>query len=294
VRTAYFGVLAAKELVFIGNQTVQNQSKHVSQIQNFVDAGTRPKIDLTSAQLNLANAELTSVRANNSLSLAKVQLNSAMGIEGPIDYDVVAPEVVPNPYEQRSVDQLADEAVAARPEIARIEGQLQQIEAQRVVAHAQYYPALVASSQFSGGTVDEYPSVPKIFPFGFNWYLGIALSCNLFSGFSTNRSIAELEATYESVLAQKESLRQSVRSEVEQQLLAVDESKHRLVVAERAVSTADERLKLAEGRYAAGASDVLELDDAQVTDANAKAERVTALYDLAIARARLARAMGNE
>ena len=60
------------------------------------------------------------------------------------------------------------------------------------------------------------------------------------------------------------------------------------------MSTADERLKLAEGRYEAGANDILELDDAQVTDANAKAERVQAVYDLAIARARLARAMGGE
>ena len=40
--------------------------------------------------------------------------------------------------------------------------------------------------------------------------------------------------------------------------------------------------------------DILELDDAQVAYSNAEAQRVSAQYDLATARARLAHALGRK
>jgi outer membrane protein len=293
VRTSYFNVLASKELVYIGDQTVKNQSKHVNQIQQFVEAGTRPKIDLTSAELNLANAELTLVRAQNSLSLSKVFLNNAMGIEGPIDYDVDVPAAGATTSESESIDALVEESVAARPEIKRIDSQLEQLHAQRAIARAAYFPSFFAATNLSGATVDLLPSRSTVFPLGTNWYLGVGFNWSLFAGFQTREQLAEVEANVETLMAQRDSLRQAIRSDLEQQLLSVEEGKRRLEVAERAVRTAEERLRLAEGRYQAGTSDVLELDDAQITDANAKAQRVQAQYDLAIARARLSRAVGN-
>lgn len=287
VRNAYFNALAAKELVNIGEQTVANQGKHVNQIRQFVEAGTRPKIDLASSELNLANAELSLVRGRNTLYVSKVLLNAAMGIEGPIDYDVKPPPEMPVAGEEEVVDAHLRAALDVRPEIRRIDAQLQQVEAQRRVASSAYYPALVATANISGAAVDS-------FPVGVNAFLGVGLAWNLFTGFGTDQAVAEAEANYEAVKAQRDSIRQSIRSELEQQLLAVDEAKRRATVSDRAVANAGERLKLAEGRYEAGAGDVLELDDAQITDANAKAQRVQAQYDLAIARARLARALGRE
>jgi outer membrane protein len=294
VRVAFFNVLASKELVFIGEQTVSNQAKHVRQIREFVEAGTRPKIDLTSAELNLANAELTLVRARNSLSLSKVALNNTMGVEGSIDYEVAVPKDAATKSEAETIAALIDEAVSVRPEFVRLNAQLKQLEAQRAISRSAYFPQLFASASFSGATVDLYPWYSTVFPLGFNLYAGVGINWNLFQGFLTKEQLAEIEANVEALADQRDLLRQAIRSDLEQQLLSVDEAKKRLDVAERAVLTADERLRLAEGRYQAGTSDILELDDAQVTDANAKAQRVQAQYDLATARARLLHAVGNE
>ena len=57
---------------------------------------------------------------------------------------------------------------------------------------------------------------------------------------------------------------------------------------------AREQLRLAEGRYRAGAGSIIELGDAQVTLSNAAAQRVQAEYNLAAARAALLRALGRE
>ena len=292
VRTAYFGVLAAKELVWVGEETVKNQSKHVQQVQQFVSAGTRPKIDLRTAELNLANAELTLLRAKNGLDLAKVALNQAMGVEGPIDYDVAPPPDQTVAEESARPDDLMRDTLRLRPEFARIESQLRAQDASKRIARSGYFPSLVALGNFNGAKVTD--SKNGDFDWGLNWYVGVGLTWNWFGGLVTQNQVEEAEAGLEGLGAQRDLLRQSIRADLEAQLLAVAQAKESIRVSDRAVATADERLKLAEGRYQAGAGDILELDDAQVAYSNAKSQRVSAEYDLASARARLAHALGKK
>jgi len=62
-------------------------------------------------------------------------------------------------------------------------------------------------------------------------------------------------------------------------------------VAERA---ATEQLRLAEARYQTGAGSILELGDAQVAATNAGSNSISARYDLSVARATLAQALGKQ
>jgi outer membrane protein len=271
---------------------MKNQNKHVTQIREFVSAGTRPKIDLRSAELNLANAELALVRAKNGVELAKVALNAAMGVEGPIDYDVADPAEQQLPEESRPVTDLLPEALHQRPEMVRADAELRAQVASRRVAKSAYYPAFQAFGNVNGSKVDDTKNGDL--DWIYNWYVGAGLSWNLYSGSLTTKQVEETEAAEAQVAAQREQTRQSIRSDLEQQLISVSEAKERIRVSDRAVTTADERLKLAEGRYQAGAGDVIELDDAQIAQFNARAARVSAQYDLATARARLLRALGRK
>jgi outer membrane protein len=184
------------------------------------------------------------------------------------------------------------ETLRMRPEYARVESQLRAQEASRRVARSGYFPSLLAQGNFNGAKVTD--SKNGDFDWGLNWYVGVGLSWNLFSGLVTQNQVQEADAGIDTVGAQRDLLRQSIRADVEAQLLSVAQAKESIKVSDRAVATADERLKLAEGRYQAGAGDILELDDAQVAYSNAKAQRVAAEYDLATARARLAHALGKK
>jgi outer membrane protein len=88
-------------------------------------------------------------------------------------------------------------------------------------------------------------------------------------------------------------LRQRIRLELEQARLAVRAARATLEADGEVVVNARERLRLAEGRYAAGLGSGLELDDAQVAVTNAAAQEVKARFSLAAARAQLARALGR-
>ena len=63
-------------------------------------------------------------------------------------------------------------------------------------------------------------------------------------------------------------------------------------VTEIAVVQAKENYDLASGRYQVGVGSPLEITDAEVLLANAKANNIQALYNYKVAEARIERAMG--
>ncbi len=285
VRQAYFATLAAAELVGVAEKATANQERHVEQVRQFVAAGTRPKIDLTSAELNLENQRLSLVRARNQRDLGRVQLAQAIGLADD-DFTLVAPPAMPLAEEVAPLDTLVEETLRRRPEGARLDAQLVSLRAGRRQAESAYYPALLAQGNFSGAKVEDID-------FGFNWFVGLGVQWNFYAGGVTRAQLDESDAQAEALGEQRALLKQGIRADLKRERLSIAEAKERITVADRAVSTAAERLRLAEGRYQAGAGTILELDDAQIGAVNAEAQRVAALYDLQSARARLLRALGR-
>ncbi len=85
-----------------------------------------------------------------------------------------------------------------------------------------------------------------------------------------------------------------IRFDVEQARLAVRANKATIVAVEDAYINARLRLRLAEGRYESGTGSIIELTDAQTALTFAAGQRVTAEYNLALARAQLLRALGRD
>jgi len=55
VRSAFFRARAAKALIGVARQTLANQERHLAQITGFVQAGTRPEIDLAQSRATRRN-----------------------------------------------------------------------------------------------------------------------------------------------------------------------------------------------------------------------------------------------
>ncbi len=287
VRLAYYSALATKQLVQVGDNAVQNQQRHVDQVRRFVEQGQRTRFDLSSMELNLANAQLGLVRARDALSTAKVRLATAMGSDSSYDFDLVEPPDDTQGLERSSAEELERIAIQRRPELAKIAAQVRAQQSAGRAARAGYLPTLSAVGNVTAAKVEGFGA-------GYDWYVGVGLTWNLFGGMLTTRQSEEADASADAAVAQRESLRQAIRAEIQEQLLAITDARQRQDVSDRAVATATERLHQAEDRLQTGAGDALDLDDAQVTLTNAEAQSVQARYDLAIARARLRHAVGVE
>ena len=287
VRTTFFNAIAYKELLSVARETLVNQRNHLTQIEEFVRAGTRPPIDLSQARADFGNAEVQVINSENAYLRAKVLLNQIMGVEGSIDYDV-ANDVLPALDEEgAALEPLLERALAGRPEIAFA---TEQIKAQQLLtrsARGAYGPAISAAAGFLEGAATGTGYV------GWNVSGGVNLSWNLFQGGFTTGVLHEAEANLRFAAAQLDLQRQQVRVDVEQALLAIRASKGALSSARNTLVAARQRLSLAEGRYQNGSGSVIELGDAQIAAANAAAQVVQTEYQLATARAQLLWALGR-
>jgi outer membrane protein len=121
----------------------------------------------------------------------------------------------------------------------------------------------------------------------------LTLSWNIFQGFFTANRIRETTALVEVARANYDSLELQVRLEVEQAYIALVEAAERITATEKAVESARENLRLAQGRYDAGVGTILDLTEAQLALTNAEADQVRALTDHKLALAAVDRSAGR-
>jgi outer membrane protein len=287
VRTAYFQARAAKGLVTVARDTLANQEKHMTQTQGFVEVGTQPEIALAQAKTDVANADVALINAQNAYETAKAQLNQAMGVEGPTDYDVADQTLPPVPGEEGSTDTLLAEALKTRPELAAAADQVRAQELTVQALRGAYGPTLGASTGFSDNGV-------HVSNLTWNWNVAVGLTVPIYRGGQTKAQVVEAEANLAALRAQEDSVRQQVRFEIEQARLAVRAAKAALAASGEALVNAQEQLRLAEGRYETGVGNIIELGDSQVALTAAAQQKVQTEYSVSQARAGLLQALGRE
>jgi outer membrane protein TolC len=151
-------------------------------------------------------------------------------------------------------------------------------------ANASYYPYLTASANY-GWTGGD-------FPLNEGWAAGATLNFPIFNGFLTKYQVAEAKANLNVVNSNIEFIRQAITLDVQQAFLNLLESRQRIATAELTVRQATENLELANGRYAAGVGNPIEVTDALVNASNAQTNYNQALYDYKIAQASMDKATG--
>ncbi len=286
VRKAYFAARANKELVDVAKETLDDQNKHLGQVQGMVTVGTQPQIALAQQKAAVANAVVQLITAQNNYETSKAQLNQAAGMPGGTDYDVSDEDVGPIADEDQPLETLMAKAVAARPEIQSLVKQRESSEATLSSAKGTYGPSIGANASVT----DYGTSLGQLVP---NWAIGATATWPIFQGGLTKGLVHQAEATIESVDAQKSVEELQVRLDVDSARLAVRAAKATIGAVDDALTSAREQLRLAEQRYATGVGNIIELNDAQVAYTTAAAQVVSARYGLATARAQFLAAMGR-
>ncbi|HTN44069.1 MAG TPA: TolC family protein [Nitrospiria bacterium] len=284
VKVAYFGLLQARRLVQVQEETVKQFKEHLDQAEGFFRAGTRTRYDVTTAEVNLTNAKLELIKARNAEVVARVTLANAMGVpDRPIGEmeDLLTFKRV-----EISEAQAIDEALANRPDLLSLAAQRRAADATIRSARRTYYPVLdgVADYTWRG---QDYPLV-------WNWDVGLTLTFPLFSGYLTQSQVAAARANMIVADSNEEGLRQNVILEVHQVFSNLMEADERVQTSDVVVRQAEENLDLANGRFQAGVGTTVEQTDAQVLLTNAKTSQVQALYDYRVAESQLQKAMGRK
>jgi outer membrane protein len=286
VRQAYFTARANKELVDVAKETLDNQQKHLVQVQAFVQVGTQPEIALAQQKAAVANAKVALIASQNNYDTAKAQLNQAAGLAGGTAYDVTDEQEPPVEDEEQPLETLVEKAFTARPELANLWKQEDAEHATIRSAKGGYGPVLSANGGASESAI--LPASPSP-----NANVGVTLTWLLFQGGLTRATVRQAEASLSSITATRDLTQLQIQLGVNTAQLAVRAAKATIGAADEALASAREQLRLAEQRYATGVGNIIELDDAQVAYTSAAAQVVQARYNLASARAQLLAALGR-
>lgn len=287
VKEAYFNLLFGKRLVIVNQAALDRAELNLKSARGFFAVGSRPKSDVTRAEVDVANARVDLIRARNAVRLARVALNTAMGIA--IDTPTEVKDLLfYQPYPVES-GQLVSEALQHRPEYRRVHALVSGADASLRQSFRDFFPNVTGFSSY-GGTFRDPRSVDDLAEI---WTLGLSLSWPIFDGGNRVARYQEAKKSLEAAHSRVQALELAIGKEVVQANLNLQEAEERIQAAQKAVESARENFRLAQGRFDAGVGTILELTDAQLALTQTQATEAQALADFRTDIALLERALGR-
>jgi len=282
---AFYGHLKALKLEKVNQEAFALAEFYLKQIRGFYKAGTRPKIDVARAEVDLSNAKVALIKAKNGVRLSMVGLNNAMGIgiDGPEFYQIKdEPELIKPDY---NIDDLFLLACRNRPEFLELNARLMAREQKIKYLKSEFLPSI------SGRMSYDWKGDSS--PLDREWKVGLSMNVPLFSGLDTSYKLKEAVENLKSVKNRIDSLKLQIKKDVEQGILNLKEAEERVIATKSALKQAKENLRLAEGRYKVGLATIIDLIDARVLFLEANTDLITALYDCKIGEATIKKAVGT-
>lgn len=283
VTTAYFEVLRARRLAEIAAQSVAEAEGQRELIQARIDTGDAAKVDVYPVEVQLANARLQRLQADNNARIAMTSLRNEVGLSGNPDLQLA--DVQEPSWQVTPLDDCLMCALRDRPELTRSAAQVDSARAALSLARFQRFPVPTASASYNrglGGT--GYDS---------QWSMGVGLNLNLFDGGAASAQVDSAKARTDSASLRDDQLGKDIATEVEEVYLSLTNAFERLSASTPNVELARQNLEVAREKYKQGLAIPLEIVTAQVSYADAQASHAQALYDCYVARAQLDKAIGK-
>jgi outer membrane protein TolC len=284
VRKKYYALLAAQRTVEIRTQSREVYEDQYKRTAEYYRLGLRPKVDVTTAEVNLNNESLRLIRAKNAIKTASASLANTLGVTTSAILQVEDDMSFDQP--NLTLEEAVKTAYENRPDVQSSALDLRLGDLKVSQAKAGYFPTLSFSAGYTKSGETLYLDSE-------NARVGVGLEIPLFNAFRTYNSVKQATLALESTRNDVRSLLNNVFLEVQNAYIALDEAAESIPLAELNAQKAKENMELARGRYNEGISDMIELKDAEVAYTDAQISLLTARYDYGAAVADLKQAMGT-
>jgi len=280
---AYYVLLSARASVqSFQTDEVKAQESLAAALARY-QAGVATPVDRLQAQTTLSQARLNRIRGEGEASNAQGTLANIMGFDASQPFTLQAvTEETPDPVIEQDIGKLIAAARQKRPDLAAAESQIKAAEAQLQATKASGMPTISVGAMASVTNPDFQAN-----------NIGITLSVPLFSGFKTTYQARAAEAQVEGRLAERDRLANQIALDVWKAYQGMLTNSQALRSADDLVLAATQSEKMILGRYKAGVGNILDTLAAQSALANARQQRVAALYNFLFSRFALAQAIGQ-
>ena len=258
VQKAYLDCLLQKSLVTIAAETVKRRQALRDQVQGLYNHQLKSKVDLDLILVEVSNAELSLIKAQNDLKQSFAALNNAMGIDGPDRYELeqIPIQVTPSP----DIETLVTAGLNDRPELLGNKDRLVASDEVLKAVKALDFGSLTAVGSLGitkYGTVHDTGIPPDgVAPF---WGAGATMKFPLFTGFRIQNQIKEANHRKGETAEELQNLANDIVLQIVRAYLTRTTNAEQITLEQERVAFAKEALVLAQERYRLGLNPIVEV-----------------------------------
>jgi len=263
VDQAFYNALQTRAVLRVAEQTVASRQLLSDQVSALTKSKLKSDLDLSFANVNLAQAKLLYLDALNNDKSAMASLSAILGYPTLENFDLVN-DTEPLAVPPADVDQLIADAFARRPEVLALEFETESAEKFRQARRDEILPTISASAAYGDSPVRD----DRVYgPYG---AAGVNLQIPVFDGFLYQSRSRESELRAQAARQRLADLRNHISRDVRTAWLTASTAYDRVHVSEQLMAQANLALDLAQTRYRLGLSSIVELSQAQLQQTQAE------------------------
>ena len=277
---AFYNALQAQALLKVAQQTVTTRQSVEHQVDELAKSKLKSTLDLAFAQVNLSQAQLLQLDAQNNVDSTLAVLTAVLGFDKQAQYELSDDDTQP-PAPPQDVDLLISTALQQRPDLQALNYDQQAAEKFRRAQRDLLFPTISAMGM-GGGSPVRPDCFGGCFPNYFisSWYgaIGVNMNIPIFNGFLFTAQASEANFRAKAAAESTRDLHDRVVRDVRTAWLATNTAFQRVSVAAELAKEADLGMSLAQSRYQLGLGSIVELSQAQLQQTDAAIGYVNAQY----------------
>lgn len=290
VKQQYYNVLAARESEAAAEAQLEEATQQLKAASARVAAGVATRSDSLRSLIQVGNAQLALLTAQNGVRTANAALTRLVATP----FLVTASTSDTLDQAAAPLDSATLSGLAARgPAVRQALAQLDAARANRRAARAPYLPTISASYARNGSGLDNRYGLGSD-PFTYQGSLRLGLSYPIFNQFSREEQIVRARVTEGNAQASLRDARFAAEQTLAQYLGTLGVGEQRVAIQQASVAAAVEDLRVQQQRYNLGASTLLDLLTSQTQLTQARLALIQARYDARVARAQIEALVGQE
>lgn len=291
IKILYWRLYQAQKLEELAEENLRILENHLNDVGNLLGQGLATENDRLKVKLQMSNARLMLIDAENNRRAIGLKLNSFIG--RPLDAQI-EPTSIPDTLEVASLSppELIQMALAERQDIAVQKYRREATAAGTIVAKSSWYPQVFVVGNYTYAQPNS-----RIFPlrdqFDASWDAGVMLSMDLWNWQATKHQVLQAGSLLRQVEDRLALLEDSVRVEITLAVLDVQRAGEKIKVSRSGLAQAQENYRNVKNLFLEGMATNSDLLDAEGLLLQAKVGHTGALVECQIAKDKLNKALGE-
>ena len=265
VAQGYVQVLYNYEIRDVAREQLAIDSLQVARLEGLFHSGKASAAEVSQQKASQAQSQLTLVQAENNLRTSLLDLAQLLELPEWDGFNIVRPEIEPEPVYLGTPDDIYAEALGIRPAIKaeqlRLEGARKQVD----IAKSAYSPSLSLSA---GMGTNYYTSFSSInfwdqLNKNFSQYVRLSLSIPIFNKFSTRNQVRSAQLSLHTQQLQLRRVEQNLYKEIQQAWNGAVAAQAKWEAAKVASDAARDAFELMQAKYENGKATLTEFNESR-------------------------------